>query len=140
MIAAKYADDNKWYALPNTLATSLTGSAIVPIEVEVDNNSTPTKVLNVPNTVLYRGMEKYKPSPNTQFAGIRFTSTGSNHLEGSSTADEYRMWLASGNGVAQNWFLKSSDLQAYEMRWDPANSSSKLVGFWTNSGVKMGFH
>lgn len=140
VIAAKYADDNKWYALPNTLATSLTGSAIVPIEVEVDNNSTPTKVLNVPNTVLYRGMEKYKPSPNTQFAGIRFTSTGSNHLEGSSTADEYRMWLASGNGVAQNWFLKSSDLQAYEMRWDPANSSSKLVGFWTNSGVKMGFH
>lgn len=140
VIAAKYADDNKWYALPNTLATSLTGSAIVPIEVEVDNNSTPTKVLNVPNTVLYRGMEKYKPSPNTQFAGIRFTSTGSNHLEGSSTASEYRMWLASGGGVAQNWWLKSSDLASYEMRWDPANSSNKLVGFWKNSGVKMGFH
>ena len=146
VIAAKYADDNKWYALPNTLeATEDASSAITPIEVEVDNNGTPTKVLNAPNTVLYRGMEKYKPSPNTQFASIRFTPNGTNQLEASSTADKYKMWLSSGDethgAVHQNWFLKSSNLQAYEMRWDPANGSTKLVGFYNASGViKMGFH
>ena len=141
VIAAKYADDNKWYALPNTLAASLSASSpITPIEVEVDNNSTPTKVLNAPNTVLYRGLEKYKPDPNTQFASIRFTSDGSNHLEASSTLDQYKMWLASGGAVLQNWFLKSADLQSYEMRGDPANGSTKLVGFYNSSDIKMGFH
>lgn len=142
VIAAKYADDSKWYALPNnTLAsTESSASAATPIEIEVDNTTTPTKVLNASNTLLYRGMDRYKPNPNTQFASIRFTSDGSNHLEASTEASNYKLWLASGNAVLQNWYLKSSTFNAYEVQSDPYNELTKKLGFYNSSGLKMGFH
>lgn len=141
VIAAKYDDDNHWYALPNNLASGSTAAtAITPIDINafVDNSTTPTKVTNAPANVIYTGSDRFKSSPNTQFASIRFSANGNDHLEASSSG--YKMWLSSGGGIHQNWFLKSSDLQAYEMRWDPANEVDKLVGFYNSSGIKMGFH
>ena len=141
VIAAKYADDNKWYALPNTLGTTSSASAPTPIEISVDNTTTPTKAMNVPSTLLYKACDRYNNSPKTQFASIRFTSNGTNHLQASSGASSYQLWLApSDNAVAQNWYLKSSDFGAYEMQWDPAQGSTKLLGFYNSSGIKMGFH
>ena len=143
VIAVKCSDDNKWYALPNDLAASEGASSpITPIKITVDNTTTPTKAAYAPTNTVYKATDRYiKPSDNDQFASIRFTSNGSNHLEGSTSASNYKLWLkASGNAVMQNWYLQSSNLQAYTVKSDPANGLSKLFGLYLSSGLKMGFH
>ena len=142
VIAVKYSGtggDNKWYALPNDLAaTNGAASPATPIKITVDNTTTPTKAVYAPENTVYKAMNRYEPGSNDQFASVRFTSTGSNYLTGGSS--NHKLWLATGNDKNSNWWLQSTNLQAYTVKSDPANGSSKLIGLYLNSGLKMGFH
>ena len=137
VIVGKYADDGKWYALPNTLASS-SGTNPVPTAIYVDNNTTPTKALLAPSTTAYKAADRFKPTPNTQFASIRLTPDGTNYIRG-GTGDN-SLWLTTSSSVNTNWSLASSDLTSYLVKQDPANAIDKRIGFWAYSGVKMGFH
>ena len=138
MVVAKYDDDNKWYALPNTLATS-SGTNVTPVEITVDNTTTPTVAKYAPTNTVYKAVDRYKPTPNTQFASIRLSSDGSNHLQ-AGTSTNYSLWLNTDNAIMQNWYLQSADFGAYTVKSDPANSVDKVLGFYNQSGIKMGFH
>lgn len=119
VIAAK--SGSKWYALPNNLAgTQGEQNSIVPVEISVDNTSSPTRAMNVSSTVLYRATDRYTAANKS---GIRFTNDGSHWLQTSSTASVYKMWLSGSGGTnAQDWYLKSSNFGAYEVMMDPIGS------------------
>ena len=139
VIAAKSGDT--WYALPNTLAATEGGQgAISPTAITVDNATTPTKVVNPVGTVIYGACNKYT---NANRSGLRFTSDGAHWIQTSSTAGAYKMWLSNtGYTNAQDWYLKSTDLSAYEVFMDPIGSPSdkRRIELYNSSGVKMGYH
>lgn len=139
VIAAKSGDT--WYALPNTLAATEGGQgAISPTAITVDNATTPTKVVNPVGTVIYGACNKYT---NANRSGLRFTSDGAHWIQTSSTASAYKMWLSNtGYTNAQDWYLKSTDLSAYEVFMDPIGSPSdkRRIELYNSSGVKMGYH
>jgi len=114
---------SKWYALPNNLAgTEGAQNSIVPVEISVDNTSNPTRATSVPSTVLYRATDRYTAANKS---GIRFTNDGSHWLQTSSTATTYKMWLSGSGGTnAQDWYLKSSNFEAYEVMMDPIGRPS----------------
>lgn len=139
VIAAKSGDT--WYALPNTLAaTESAQGAISPTAITVDNATTPTKAVNPIGTVIYGACNKYT---NDNRSGLRFTSDGAHWIQTSSTASAYKMWLSNtGYTNAQDWYLKSTDLSAYEVFMDPIGSpdDKRRIELYNSSGVKMGYH
>ncbi len=136
VIVAKHADDNKWYALPNTLESSH-GTVPTPIEVTVDNPTTPNFAKYAPTTAVYKAADRQKPSPNTQFTSVRFTPDGSNYVQGGTSDNS--LWIPLGNNIWQNWYLQSDNLASYTVMTDPSNGSDKKIGLWNNNGVKMGY-
>ena len=139
VIAAKSGDT--WYALPNTLAaTEGAQGAITPTAIEVDNTSAPTKAVNPVGTVIYGACNKYT---NDNRSGLRLTSDGAHWAQTSSTPGNYKIWLSnSGYTNAQDWYLKSNDLSAYEVFMDPIGSPSdkRRIELYNYEGVKMGYH
>ncbi|MBR2165551.1 MAG: chitobiase/beta-hexosaminidase C-terminal domain-containing protein [Paludibacteraceae bacterium] len=139
VIAAKSGDT--WYALPNTLAaTEGAQGAISPTAITVDNATTPTKAVNPIGTVIYGACNKYT---NDNRSGLRFTSDGAHWAQTSATTSVYKMWLSNtGYTNAQDWYLKSTDLSAYEVFMDPIGSpdDKRRIELYNSSGVKMGYH
>lgn len=126
------ANDNKWYALPNTLATlEASARATVPVRITVDNTTTPTKAVYAPNTAVYKGEGRNAPTSNNY--GVRMTD-GTNHLQVSSTSTNNAMWLSATNSdAAQVWYLNSTDFQAYTLTI-PSTGEKKLGIYGGNIG------
>lgn len=114
----------EWYALPNTLeATESAAKAVAGIKITVDNSTTPTKVTYAPNTVVYKGENRYASGTNVY--GVRLTD-GTNHLQVSSTSSKNTMWLSpTGSSTNQDWYLNSTDFGAYTLTI-PSVGSKKL--------------
>ena len=128
VIASKYL--GHWYALPNTMGTSL--ETVTPIMITVDNATTPTEASLAPSTTIYKGAARYRPGRNVN--AIRFTSTGSNWLETGSTAQlKLSTTAAPTEGVEdkQAFYLNSSTFGAYEL----AISGKKLGMYDGNMGM-----
>ncbi|MBO6074660.1 MAG: InlB B-repeat-containing protein, partial [Paludibacteraceae bacterium] len=134
VIASKH--NGQWYALPNTMGTSL--ETVTPIKITVDNTTTPTAATYAPTTTVYKGAARYTQTSNVN--SIRLTSTGSNWLETGSTAQLSLSTTASPAASVENkqvWYLKSSNFGAYTLKMDPAQSPAKQLGM---SGSYMGMY
>lgn len=140
VIAVKNGD--QWVALPNNLAaTEGAQGAISPIEITVDNTTTPTAATWAPSTTAYRAREKgnTNKAQHAHVNTLRFATTGSNYLQVSSTSSTYKMWLSGTSSAnVQDWHLKSSDFNSYELTI-PATSATKKLGLY-NYGKNIGYH
>lgn len=128
VIASKYL--GHWYALPNTMGTS--AEAVTPILITVDNASAPTEASYAPSTTVYKGAARYRPGNNVN--AIRFTSTSSNWLETSATAQLKLSTTATPTEGVENkqvFYLNSSTFGVYEL----ANSGKKLGMYSGNMGM-----
>ena len=134
VIASKH--NGEWFALPNTMGTSL--ETVTPIKITVDNTTTPTAAAYAPTTTVYKGAARYRQTSNVN--SIRLTSTGSNWLETGSTAQLSLSTTAAPTEAVENkqvWYLKSSNFGAYTLKMDPAQSPTKQLGM---SGSHMGMY
>ncbi|MBR4521186.1 MAG: InlB B-repeat-containing protein [Paludibacteraceae bacterium] len=137
--------DGQWYALPNDLAsTAETAKATAAIPIVVDNATTPTSAVFAPENVLYKGTQYYDGPAvaNRNRSGIRFTRSGSQYLQVSTTPANNNMWLSSTGGTdVQDWYLNSSTFGAYEVKIDPRVGSGgykdKKIGMY---GSNFGFY
>ena len=134
VIAVK--NNDKWYALPGDLQHTSAQPAIVPVEIMVNDNTTPTVALLAPQTAVYKAANRYTPANTT---ALRFTVTGSNWLQVSGIEGTYNMWLSNtgGNGV-QDWQLHSADFNAYELTIPSNAYPTKKMGIY--NGSYMGYH
>ena len=133
VIAVKKGD--QWVALPSNLkSTSGDQPSIVPQVITVNNTETPTAATYAPTTTVY----KAKSSGNAaHISTLRFTTTGSNYLQVSGS-DYYNMWLSGTSSAnVQDWQLKSSDFNSYELTI-PSNNATKKMGIYNST--YMGYH
>ncbi|MBO6073697.1 MAG: hypothetical protein J6P74_01015 [Paludibacteraceae bacterium] len=124
-------DGDYWYALPNNLQTSSGSSHSTPIKITVDNTTMPTAAVYASTNTVYKGQARSNSANNIN--GIRFTTTGDDHLQGSSGVGTNPMWLASSNSDGnQSFYLKSTDFGAYVVKLGP--SAEKQMGIYTVGG------
>ena len=130
VIAVKKGDGT-WVALPNDLASTLGDQKvdIVPIEIVVDNTTTPTSALLAPTNTVYKTTAKKNASHVTS---LRFTVSGSNYLR--STTSNDKLCLATSNYDDEDWTLQSSNFEAYQIAFDPTMSSTRVMGLYTSGG------
>ncbi|MBP5477446.1 MAG: InlB B-repeat-containing protein [Paludibacteraceae bacterium] len=134
VIAVK--NNDKWYALPGDLQHTSAQPAIVPVEIMVNDNTTPTAALLAPQTALYKAANRYTPANTT---ALRFTVTGSNYLQVSGIEGTYNMWLSNTGGTdVQDWQLHSTDFNAYELTIPSNAYPTKKMGIY--NGSYMGYH
>lgn len=130
-------NNGQWYALPNTLGTSI--STVTPISITVDNTTTPTAVLYAPAETIYKGTARHRPGNN--MASIRLTSNGNNYLETGTDATGVKLNTVANPGESTEnkevWHLKSSDFGAYEIKLDPSQETTRKLGIYNN---KMGLY
>lgn len=134
-IAVKHGDS--WVALPSNLAgTEGAQSAIVPLTITVDDNTTPTEAIFAPTTAVYKGANRYTPANAT---ALRFTNDGSHYLQVSTAATTYLMWLSATGGTGvQDWQLKSSDFNSYELTIPSNANPTKKMGIYNDTYI--GYH
>ena len=134
VIAVK--NNNKWYALPSNLQNTNSQPAIVPVEITVNDPTTPTAALLAPQTALYKATAPYQ---NTHTTALRFTATGSNYLQVSGVEGTYNMWLSNSGGTnVQDWQLYSTNFNAYELTIPSHDYPTKKMGIY--DGSYMGYH
>ena len=134
VIAVK--NNDKWYALPGNLQSTNAQPAIVPVEILVNDATTPTSALLAPQTALYKAANRYQ---NTNTTALRFTTTGSNYLQVSTVEGTYNMWLSNTGGTnVQDWQLHSADFNAYELTIPSNAYPTKKMGIY--NGSYMGYH
>lgn len=134
VIASK--KDGVWYALPNTIGTSL--EDVTPVKITVNNTTTPTAALYAPSTVVYKGSARYRPANN--ISSVRLTGTGSNWLTTSSTNGQLSLREGATPEESienkQVWHLNSTDFGYYTLKMDPSQSpGNKQLGIYNG---KMG--
>jgi len=129
-------NNGKWYALPGNLQHTSAQPAIVPVEITVNDNTTPTAALLAPQTAVYKAANRYTPANTT---ALRFTVTGSNWLQVSGVEGTYNMWLSETGGTGvQDWQLHSADFNAYELTIPSNAYPTKKMGIY--NGSYMGYH
>ena len=136
-VIATKGNDGIWYALPNTIVDN--SSAVAPIRITVDNETTPTAASYAPNTTVYKGDGRYNAANRY---GVRFTDgvlkdSKLNHLQISSSTSTHYPWLSyTGSNTNQDWWLKSTDFSAYELNvpTSDATSAYKLGIYGGNIG------
>ena len=134
VIAVK--NNNKWYALPSNLQNTSSQPAIVPVEITVNDPTTPTAALLAPQTALYKATTPYQ---NAHTTALRFTATGSNYLQVSTVEGTYNMWLSTTGGTnVQDWQLYSTNFNAYELTIPSNAYPTKKMGIY--DGSYMGYH
>lgn len=137
VIAVKNTNNNKWYAMPSDLAgTESAQSALAlnpSLEIEVDNTTTPTKVTVAPATRIYKATGRNTATNN--ITGIRFTNDGSHWLQSGKSST--KLWLSGTNSDNnQVFYLKSTDFGAYDLAFDPSQSSTRKIGVYLTSGTE----
>ena len=134
VIAVK--NNDKWYALPGDLQNTSAQPSIVPVEIMVNDATTPTSALLAPQTALYKAANRYQ---NTHTTTLRFTTTGSNWLQVSGVEGTFNMWLSNTGGTdVQDWQLHSTDFNAYELTIPSNAYPTKKMGIY--NGSYMGYH
>jgi len=132
VIAVKNTSDSKWYALPDTLASS-SGKHLQPIAIVVDNTTTPTTALYAPSVTAYQSMGRNIPANNMH--GVRLSPDGTAHVRVStSTSGENNstLWSQTGNrDDLEAFYLKSSDFNSYQISLDAI--TTKKLGLYTHS-------
>ena len=130
-------NDNKWYALPNTIVGN--SAAIKPILISVDNKTTPSQVSYAPNTTVYKGTGRYSNDANVY--GIRFTDGDDHWLQVSNSSSTNYVWLASSgapySSTCQDWLLTSRDFGAYILTVPTSESGDKKFGIY---GHNIGYY
>lgn len=118
VIAMKNTNDNKWYALPNDLATSTSegSSTKAPLLISVDNTTTPTKALMAPKNTLYKGDGRYQP--NSHRNAIRFLRADAEDKAWITTSSTSQLYMPAENSDKQQFNLLSSDLAKYTITQD----------------------
>lgn len=138
-VIATKGNDNIWYALPNTIVDNT--HAVAPIRITVNHATTPTAATYAPNTTVFKGDGRYNNAANRY--AVRFTDgvlnneDKLNHLQISSSTDTHYPWLSySGSSTNQDWWLKSTDCSAYELKvpTSGATSAYKLGIYSGNMG------
>lgn len=138
-VIATKGNDNIWYALPNTIVDN--NHAVNPIRITVNHATTPTAATYAPNTTVFKGDGRYDNAANRY--AVRFTDgvlnneDKLNHLQISSSTDTHYPWLSySGSSTNQDWWLKSTDCSAYELKvpTSGATSAYKLGIYSGNMG------
>ena len=139
VIAVKNTNDSKWYALPNTLPSTSGGAQIPPVEISVDNTTTPTAVTYAPSTTIYKAVNR---ADNSHATAFRFTTTGGNYLQVSGSAGTNNMWLSNTNSAkVQDWLLESTDFNSYTLTIpsNSGNESKKLCLYTPSSTTYIGY-
>ena len=140
VIAVKKGDGT-WVALPNTIVDNT--NSVSPIEIVVDNTTTPTKAVYAPSTTAYKTDGRYAAGANVY--GIRFTDgvlkdAKYNHLQVSSSAGTYYVWLSyTGSSTCQDWLLQSEDLSVYQLKVPSSGAGDKKLGIY-NANKSIGYH
>lgn len=117
VIAMKNTNDNKWYALPNDLATSTSESSSTkaPLLISVDNTTTPTKALMVPKNTLYKGDARYVTAHRNAIRFLRADATDNAWI---TTSSKSLLYMPDNGANAQDFNLRSSDLAKYTITQD----------------------
>ncbi len=128
VIAMKNTTDNKWYALPNDLATSTSGSSSTkaPLLISVDNTTTPTKALMAPKNTLYKGDSRYQP--NSHRNAIRFLRADAESNAWITTSSTSLLYMPNNGADKQQFNLLSSDLSAYTITQDDDTKTIAMYG------------
>ena len=136
-VIATKGNDNIWYALPNTIVDN--NHAVNPIRITVNNATTPTAATYAPSTTVFKGDGRYNNAANRY--AVRFTDgvlnneDKLNHLQISSSTDTHYPWLSySGSSTNQDWWLKSTDCSAYELKVPTSGATSAYkLGIYSGS-------
>ncbi|MBQ0154016.1 MAG: InlB B-repeat-containing protein, partial [Bacteroidales bacterium] len=123
VIAMKNTNDNKWYALPNDLATSTSGSSSTkaPLLISVDNTTAPTKALMAPKNTLYKGDSRYEATEHRN--AIRFLRADATNKAWITTSSTSLLYMPDNNSDNQQFNLLSSDLAKYTITQDGATKT-----------------
>ena len=136
-VIATKGNDNIWYALPNTIVDN--NHAVSPIRITVNDATTPTAASYAPTTTVFKGDGRYNNAANRY--AVRFTDgvlnneDKLNHLQISSSTDTHYPWLSySGSSTNQDWWLKSTDCSAYELKVPTSGATSAYkLGIYSGS-------
>lgn len=113
VLAAKTA--NGWVALPSDLAVSSTGKLKYPYAISVDNDATPTKATEAPETALWSA--DARSAANKLATALRLKNANNQHLQGSKSNKETNVWLSNQNSDStQSWELRGADFTHYFVR------------------------
>ncbi len=128
VIAMKNTNDNKWYALPNDLATSTSESSSTkaPLLISVDNTTTPTKALMAPKNTLYKGYSRYKATEHRN--AIRFLRADATDNAWITTSSTSLLYMPNNNSDKQQFNLLSSDLAKYTITQDGKDGAIAMDG------------
>ena len=128
VIAMKNTNDNKWYALPNDLATSTSGSSSTkaPLLISVDNATAPTKALMAPKNTLYKGYSRYKATEYRN--AIRFLRADATDNAWITTSSTSLLYMPDNNSDNQQFNLLSSDLAKYTITQDGKDGAIAMDG------------
>ena len=140
VIAVKNTSDSKWYALPDTLASS-SGKHLQPIAIVVDNTTTPTTALYAPSVTAYQSMGRNNANKNMH--GVRLSSDGTTHVRVSTSIASGEanstLWSQTGNmDDLEAFYLKSSDFNSYQISLEAI--TTKKLGLYSHSAkTYMGY-
>ncbi len=128
VIAMKNTNDNKWYALPNDLATSTSESSSTkaPLLISVDNTTAPTKALMAPKNTLYKGDSRYKATKHRN--AIRFLRADATDNAWITTSSTSLLYMPNNGADKQQFNLLSSDLAKYTVTQDSATKTIAMDG------------
>jgi len=129
VIASKFL--GHWYALPNTMGTAT--ETVTPIQITVDDATTPTKASYAPSTTVYKGAARKTETSNRN--SIRLTNDGSHWLITNNSNAQLGLSATQTEGYENRevWYLKSSTFGAYELAMDPAQSLTKKLGMYNGN-------
>ena len=123
VLAAKTA--NGWVALPSDLAVGSTGALKSPYAISVDNDATPTKATEAPETAIWSA--DARSAANKLATALRLKNANNQHLQGSKSNKETNVWLSNQNSDStQSWELRSADFTHYFVRMHASETGRYL--------------
>lgn len=123
VLAAKTT--NGWVALPSDLAVSSTGKLKYPYAISVDNDATPTKATEAPETALWSA--DARSAANKLATALRLKNANNQHLQGSKSNKETNVWLSNQHSDStQSWELRGADFTHYFVRMHASETGRYL--------------
>lgn len=123
VLAAKTA--NGWVALPSDLAVGSTGALKSPYAISVDNDATPTKATEAPETAIWSA--DARSAANKLATALRLKNANNQHLQGSKSNKETNVWLSNQHSDStQSWELRGADFTHYFVRMHASETGRYL--------------